>query len=188
MIRDRRSPPIGALLLALAAASSGCAPAAAPCPPEAPSLVSAPSESASLAEEQKAISRVLDDWHLAASKADEEAYFGLLAEGAVFLGTDATERWDKKAFRDYAHPHFAKGKAWSFRAARRVIVIAPGGASAWFDEDLATERLGPARGSGALVKTKDGWRIAHYDLSIPIPNERFDAVKKLIAEPAAPAP
>lgn len=131
----------------------------------------------------KAIAKVLDDWHAAASRADEEGYFGLMTEDSVFLGTDATERWDEKAFRAYAHPHFAKGKAWSFHATRRAIVIAPGGQSAWFDEDLATERLGPARGTGTLVKRPEGWRIALYNLSIPIPNERFDAVRKLIDSP-----
>jgi plastocyanin len=137
--------------------------------------------------EEKAIAGVLDDWHDAAAKADEDRYFRYLSEDAVFLGTDATERWDKKAFRAYAHPHFAKGKAWSFHAVRRAIVIAPAGDFAWFDEDLATERLGPARGSGTLVKQGEDWRIAQYNLSIPIPNERFDAVKKIIAgETAAP--
>lgn len=146
-------------------------------------------DNATLANDEKAISQVLDDWHLAASRADEERYFGLMTDQSVFLGTDMTERWDKKAFRAYAHPHFAKGKAWSFRATRRAIVLAPGGQSAWFDEDLATERLGPARGTGALVKQAEGWRITLYNLSIPIPNERFDAVRKLIdaaPEPKAP--
>lgn len=145
-----------------------------------------PSDSASLADEEKAIARVLDDWHLAASRAEEDRYFGLMTEQSVFLGTDATERWDKKAFQAYAHPHFAKGKAWNFHATRRAVVIAPGGQSAWFDEDLATEKLGPARGSGALVKQPEGWRITLYNLSIPIPNERFDAVRKLIAQPPDP--
>src|ERR1700744_2006164 len=65
------------------------------------------------------IRAVLDDWHDAAAHADEERYFAHLGPDPVFLGTDATERWDKAAFRAYAHPHFAKGKAWSFRATRR---------------------------------------------------------------------
>ena len=134
-----------------------------------------------VAEQEKAIAEVLDDWHDAAARADEGRYFGHLTESAVFLGTDAAERWDKKAFLAYAHPHFFNGKAWNFHATRRSIVLAPGGQSAWFDEDLATEKLGPARGSGALVKLEDGWKISLYNLSIPIPNDRFDAVRKIIA-------
>jgi uncharacterized protein (TIGR02246 family) len=158
---------------------AGCAPTtpapAGPAPAASATPVVMPGEL------EKAVAAVLDDWHDAAAKADEERYFGHMTEDAVFLGTDATERWDKKAFRTYAHPHFAKGKAWKFRAARRAIVVAPGGELAWFDEDLTTERLGPARGSGVVVQTARGWQIAQYNLSIPIPNERFDAVKKIIA-------
>jgi len=143
------------------------------------------------AEDERAIAAVLDDWHDAAAKADEERYFGHMTEDAVFLGTDKTERWDKKAFRAYAHPHFAKGKAWSMHSVRRAIVLSPSAEAAWFDEDLATAKLGPARGSGALVRMPEGWRIAQYNLTIPIPNERFDAVKKMIAgdgDAAVPAP
>jgi hypothetical protein len=141
--------------------------------------------------DKKAIAAVLDDWHDAAARAAEDRYFAHFAEGGVFLGTDATERWDVPAFRAYAHPHFARGKAWSFRAVRRSIEIAPGAAVAWFDEDLDTPNLGPARGSGVLVRRAPGepWRIAQYNLSVPIPNERFDEVKRLIAgEQAGKAP
>jgi hypothetical protein len=131
---------------------------------------------------------VLDDWHAAAARADEEGYFGHLSEDSVFLGTDATERWDKAAFRAYAHPYFAKGKAWSFRSARRAITVREGGAVAWFDEDLATPNLGPARGSGVLLKRGGRWQIVQYNLAITVPNERFDAVKRAAAGEAAPEP
>ncbi len=129
-------------------------------------------------KDPSAIARVLDDWHDAAAKADEPRYFAHFAEGGVFLGTDATERWTVPEFRAYAHPRFATGKAWSFRTTRRAITFVSD--VAWFDEDLATERLGPARGSGVLVRTNGTWKIAHYDLSIPIPNERFTAVRALL--------
>jgi ketosteroid isomerase-like protein len=128
------------------------------------------------------VARVLDDWHDAAAHADEARYFGHLAEGAVFLGTDMTERWDKEAFRAYAHRPFAKGKGWAFHAAERHVHVDADGGVAWFDERLDTDGLGPARGSGVLVRASGGtWQIAQYDLSVPIPNEKFDAVKGLIA-------
>jgi ketosteroid isomerase-like protein len=139
------------------------------------------------AEAVPAIERVLDDWHDAASRADEARYFGHFTPDAIFLGTDATERWTVPEFRRYAHPHFAVGRAWSFRAARRDVVVDPGGRIAWFDEDLATEGLGPARGSGVLLRGEDGrWRIAQYNLAITIPNERFPAVRDLLAAPPEP--
>src|SRR3954470_10079 len=120
-----------------------------------------------------AIGHELDDFHDAAARADEERYFGHFAPQAVFLGTDATERWDVPAFRAYAHPHFAKGKAWSFRAARRDVTLGPSNV-AWFDEALETPNLGPARGSGVLVRSSDGqWKIAQYNLAITVANERF---------------
>lgn len=136
---------------------------------------------------RSAIGAVLDDWHDAAARADEERYFGHFTDDAVFLGTDATERWDVAAFREYAHPHFARGRAWAFRATRRDVIVR--GDVAWFDEDLHTENLGPARGSGVLVRGEDGaWRIAHYNLTITVPNERFAEVRDLLASdpPAAP--
>ncbi len=132
------------------------------------------------------VAAVLDDWHAAAAAADEARYFDHLADDAVFLGTDATERWTKPAFRAYAHPHFAAGRAWTFRALRRDVTIDPEGRLAWFDEELETEGLGPARGSGVLRFDEGRWRIVHYDLSLTIPNERFAAVHALLTDTPPP--
>jgi len=133
--------------------------------------------------EKTAIARVLDDLNDAADKADEARYFALYADDAVFLGTDGKERWDVAAFRAFAHPYFAKGKAWSFKSVRRAITISVDGRVAWFDESLATPNLGPSRGSGVLVKGASGWKIAQYNLAIVIPNEKLDAVKAAIGPP-----
>jgi hypothetical protein len=125
------------------------------------------------------IARALDDFHDAAARADEERYFAHFAPDAVFVGTDATERWEVAAFRAYAHPHFARGKAWSFRGLRRRIALR--GEVAWFEEDLETQNLGPARGSGVLVFLDRRWRIEQYVLSVTVPNEKFAAVKELLS-------
>ena len=127
---------------------------------------------------QDDVAAALDDFHDAAARADEARYFGHFAPDGVFLGTDATERWDAAAFRVYAHPHFAKGRAWSFRGVRRRIAVR--GDTAWFEEDLETQNLGPARGSGVLVSRGGRWLIAQYVLSITVPNEKFKAVKELL--------
>ena len=128
------------------------------------------------------VSAVLDDWHAAAAAADEARYFGHFAEKAVFLGTDATERWTVEEFRRYAHPYFAKGKAWSFKAIERHVAFSPDGSVAWFDEKLDTPNLGPSRGSGVLVKVGGDWKIAHYDLSVPIPNDLMKEFKERIEQ------
>ena len=112
---------------------------------------------------EQAVASALDDFHDAAARADEERYFAHFAPGGVFLGTDATERWEIPAFRAYAHPHFARGKAWSFHATRRAVIVR--GDQAWFDEDLETQNLGPARGSGVLSLRDGKWLIDQYVLS-----------------------
>jgi len=141
---------------------------------------------------EAAVSAVLDDWHAAAAAADEARYFGHFRPDAVFLGTDAAERWSLEEFRRYAHPYFAKGKAWSFKPVERHVSFSRDHSVAWFDERLNTPNLGPARGSGVLVLVEDAWKIAHYDLSVPIPNAMMKDFKRRIEEqrkarPAAPA-
>jgi len=102
----------------------------------------------------------------------------LFTADAVFLGTDAGERWTIDAFRAYAHPYFARGKAWSFRGKNRRISVR--GDVAWFEEDLDTPNLGPARGSGVLMKHAGDWKLEQYVLSITVPNEKMKAVKAVI--------
>jgi hypothetical protein len=136
---------------------------------------------------ERAVAGVLDDWHLAAAQADEGRYFRHFAESAVFLGTDATERWTKTAFQAFAHPYFQRGKAWTFKTGRRGISVSKDGRTAWFDEDLATPNLGPCRGSGVLTLERDRWLIQQYNLSVPIPNDLMDSVKAQIeARPKKP--
>ncbi|AKT44114.1 nuclear transport factor 2 family protein [Chondromyces crocatus] len=140
---------------------------------------------ASVETTREAVGKILDDWHAAAAMANEERYFSLLTPDAVFLGTDAKERWNKEAFRAYAHPHFERGKAWRFRSTRRAISVDTSGTVAWFDEDLATDTLGPARGSGVLTldRKSGAWHIAQYNLAITVPNAQFPAVMQLLTQP-----
>lgn len=122
-------------------------------------------------DQRPAISRTLDAFHQAASRADETTYFDLMSADFIFLGTDATERWDKAGFLAYAHPHFAQGKGWTFVPRDRHVVIEPDGDTAWFDELLDSASYGVCRGSGVLRRVNGEWKVAQYNLSIPIPNE-----------------
>jgi ketosteroid isomerase-like protein len=128
--------------------------------------------------ETAAIAAVVDAFHATAAKADEEAYFALLAPNAVFLGTDATERWDKAAFQAFAHPYFSKGKGWTFTPRNRHVDLSRDGRVAWFDELLDSATYGECRGSGVLEKLDGGWKITQYHLTIPMPN---DLAKELVA-------
>ncbi len=155
---------------------SGCAGESRPPPQSAMAALGAAS----------AIGAMLDDFHAAAARADEKTYFAHFTDQAIFLGTDATERWTKDQFLAYAHPRFASGTAWAFRAVERHIDVDPDGRIAWFDETLATGRLGPARGTGVVVKQGGQWRVAQYSLSITIPNESFAGVKELLEKKNPP--
>ncbi len=127
------------------------------------------------------ITRILDYWHNAASRADMPAYFGMIDEEGIYIGTDATENWTKQAFYDWSKPYFDKGKAWSFHAEERKIYLLEDLKMAWFDEKLSSAS-GPLRGSGVLINRNGQWKILHYVLSLPVPNERFKEVIELINE------
>jgi len=91
-------------------------------------------------------------------------------ENSVFIGTDATERWDKQEFMDYAKPHFDKGKAWNFSSLERNIEISEDGKTAWIDELLNTQ-MKICRGSGVLINKNGKWLIKQYVLSMTVPND-----------------
>jgi ketosteroid isomerase-like protein len=118
-----------------------------------------------------AIDKLLDAFHDAASEADGAFYFSLFAEDAVFIGTDAAERWTVDEFRAFAEPYFSEGRGWTYARTERHVYVSIDGNTAWFDEMLWNEKYGTCRGTGVLVLNEDGWRIAQYSLTFPIPNE-----------------
>ena len=128
------------------------------------------------------INAVLNDWHQAASVADESRYFSHFAPNGIFMGTDATERGTVTEFRAWAKPHFQRKSAWSFTPHDRHIDFSADGRTAWFDEALDTPNLGPCRGSGVLIRQGSTWKIAQYNLSIPIPNDLANGIVKEIAQ------
>lgn len=121
------------------------------------------------------VNQLVDLWHKAASEANFKQYFDVMADDAIFIGTDATEYWNKQEFENYAKPHFDKGKAWSFTTLERHIYFDSTGNTAWFDELLDTQ-MKICRGSGVLVKTGGQWKIKHYVLSMTIPNDTSKSV------------
>lgn len=131
---------------------------------------------------EQAVAKTIDSFHTAASKADGKSYFDLLTKDAIFLGTDATERWSKAQFQAFAKPYFDQGKGWTYTTTSRHIYLSSDGNTAWFDEMLDNASYGECRGSGVLVKTADGWKIAQYHLVIPVPNALAkELVKKALA-------
>ena len=129
-------------------------------------------------KEKISVNAMLDSFNTAAAKADYKTYFDFYAEEAIFTGTDATERWDKKQFMVWAKPFFDRGKAWSFTVLQRNIYFDQTARFAWFDELLNTS-MKICRGSGVLVKEGEEWKLKQYILSTTIPNDQLDTVIKI---------
>jgi hypothetical protein len=126
------------------------------------------------------INSVLDTWHKSAAEANFKDYFNAMTDDAIFIGTDATENWNKTAFQAFAKPYFDKGKAWNFTALERNIYFSDDKKTAWFDELLNTQ-MKICRGSGVMVLINNQWKIKHYVLSMTIPNDNTDEVIKVKA-------
>ena len=126
------------------------------------------------------IATMLDAFNVAAAKADYKTYFDFYAEESTFIGTDATEVWDKKEFMIWAKPYFDKKKTWNFTSLKRNIHFTKDGQLAWFDELLNTQ-MKICRGSGVVEKINGHWKVKQYVLSMTVPNEVSDNVVRLKA-------
>ncbi|MGJ8683176.1 MAG: nuclear transport factor 2 family protein [Nonlabens sp.] len=122
------------------------------------------------------INQRIDDWHIAAAQANFDNYFNLMTRDAVFIGTDATENWQIEEFKAFSKPYFDKGKAWSFTSLERNIYNSNG--VVYFDELLDTQ-MGICRGSGILKMENGVYKIAHYVLSIAVPNDNVSSLTEL---------
>lgn len=133
------------------------------------------------ADETKAITTLLNNWHIAAAKGDYNGYFGKIAEDGIYIGTDATENWTKKEFEAFSKPYFDKGTTWDFKALQRNIFFSKDGKTAWFNELLDTH-MKACQGSGVLEKTGNEWKIKQYVLSMTFPNDNIEKVLPLKAQ------
>ena len=125
------------------------------------------------------ISTMLDAWHNAAACNDQQGYFDKIDDQGIYIGTDSTEIWTRQEFYDWSSPYFAEEKGWAFQKQSRNIYLSEDGKMAWFDE-LLNYGKGTLRGSGVLIKRESDWQIIHYVLSVPVPNEKYLEVMKLI--------
>ena len=117
------------------------------------------------------INKVLDYLHIYASQANGKKYFELFDDDAVFFGTDASERWTKSKFEEYAMKRFENGTGWTYNSTSRNIYLDNDMNTAWFDEELNNKKYGVFRGTGVLIKRSNIWKITQYNLLLPIPND-----------------
>ena len=119
-------------------------------------------------DENERINVLLDGLHQDAHEGNFENYFNRYSSDAVFLGTDKTERWTIKEFKAYAKPAFLDGHGWTYKVVERNLEGE--GNTLWFDEILFNEKLGHCRGTGVVQLINGEWKIAHYALTMLIPN------------------
>lgn len=143
---------------------------------------------------EQQVAATLDAFHDAAARADEALYFGLLADDAVFLGTDPAERWPKPDFQAWAEPYFGRDSAWTYHAIERHITLSPRGDVAWFDEVVRNDTYGDLRGTGVLLRDPSSprgsvsraWKIAQYNLTFMVPNDVAPRYLELVQSPGTP--
>lgn len=151
------------------------------------------------------VEAVLDSFHTAAATANLQTYFGCFHAQGRFLGTDATENWHVNEFYAFSKPYFQRStSAWTYTpiAGSRKITFFPTASSdaaaiqpflqtaagtnptvfAIFDELLDSESFkATSRGSGTLLyQPGQGWLVASYHLSFPIPNDIAKDLTKVI--------
>jgi len=126
------------------------------------------------------VNAFVDGWHDDAANA-RTAYFDKIARDGVYIGTDRTELWTRDAFKAWAKKYFDAKSAWTFKATRRNVYASADKSLIWFDELLDTRNMGPAMASGVLRKTKAGFEIVHYQLSMAVPNAVNGQVAGIIA-------
>ena len=124
----------------------------------------------SLADNQRAaIDALIDGLHQDAHEGNFQTYFDRYTPDAVFLGTDKSERWTIDQFKVYAEPAFEDGHGWTYSVKERNWEGA--GTTRWFDEVLLNEKLGHCRGTGVVEFIDGEWKIAHYALTMLVPND-----------------
>ncbi len=130
---------------------------------------------------QSTVALILDLWHSAADTGNFDRYFDSMTDDSIFLGTDATERWTKSQFMDYAREPFADGHGWTYTPSQRHITISSDAQTAWSDELLTHDRYGLLRGTSVLVNIDNEWKIAQYNLTFLVPNPIATKVVELIS-------
>ena len=119
-------------------------------------------------DHQVSLDALLDGLHKDAHEGNFNSYFNRYSADAIFLGTDKTERWTMQEIKSYAKPAFSDGHGWSYKVVERNWEGE--GSTRWFDEILFNEKLGHCRGSGVVQLVNNEWKIAHYALTMLVPN------------------
>ena len=106
---------------------------------------------------EQAIGETLDQLHAAAARADGARYFALYSKSAIYIGTDAAERWTLAEFKAFAEPYFARARAGPTgrASATSSSPTTPAAASPGSTNSSTAKATGPAGGPASWC-----WRTA----------------------------
>jgi len=121
----------------------------------------------------KTLDLLMNQWHNDVATFNLDSYFNFMSDTFIFLGTAPEERWTKTEFYDFSKPFFDKKRTWDFKTNSRIWYFSDNGKMAWFEESLNTW-MEECRGSGILVFKDETWKIAHYNLTVLIENEKMN--------------
>jgi hypothetical protein len=69
----------------------------------------------------------------------------------------------------------------------RELRVSEDGSVAWFEESLEHDALGRGWGSGVMINTSEGWKIAQYNLTVSAPNDIATSVLPISQDASTPA-
>jgi len=149
------------------------------------SVVSAPTFAADAAAtasgtDVQQVNAFIDEWHDDAAHA-RPRFFDKMAPGAIYIGTDKTERWTRDELKAWSKKYFERPSAWAFKPIKRHVAFSADRQFIWFDEQLDTQ-MGVCQASGVMQRTANGLQILHYQLSLAVPNELVDQFKDAIGK------
>lgn len=126
-----------------------------------------------LLEDEDAILALLNRHHEAAAVKNIEALQDVFSEGALFVGTDDTEKWTRNQLLD-ALEKTESGWDMTDCHHRHVYAVPEMLGVATFFETMRHTKYGLLRGSGMVFKELGTWRISLYVLSFSVPNHVVD--------------
>lgn len=129
------------------------------------------------------VDSMINQWHRAASTGDGPSFFGRMTHDAIYLGTDASERWTRTSMEADLGKYFNGKRAWHFIPYDRTYFSLDNSQDVFFDEYLKTW-MGTCRGAGLITKENGMWKIKYYQLSVAVPNDVIKPYLKLLPENA----
>jgi hypothetical protein len=115
------------------------------------------------------------------------AFLALLSADAVFIGMDGSDRLQGQSLRRFLSERFSQQEGWGYLSRDRELRVSEDGSVAWFEESLAHDALGRGWGSGVMINSSEGWKIAQYNLAVSVPNDTAPSALPISQEISTPA-